>query len=71
MSSDDPSGERLTALEVKAAYFEKMASDLDAVVRELSSEVTLLRREVERLRGRSPTRDTEELLDPDERPPHY
>ena len=66
-SADDG---RLMALEIKAAYFEKTASDLDQVVRELSAEVTTLRREVENLRNRF-TSPEPQALDPNERPPHY
>lgn len=59
------------ALEIKAAYFEKTAGDLDQVVRELSAEVTTLRREVENLRNRYTSPEPQEALDPNERPPHY
>jgi uncharacterized coiled-coil protein SlyX len=64
------SDDRLMALEIKAAYFEKMSADLDQVVRELSAEVTALRREVENLRGRLESPEPQ-ALDPNERPPHY
>ena len=63
---------RMTAeteeLEIKVAYLERAVDKLDEVVRTLSSELDMIRREVARLRTAS---DTESELPPNEKPPHY
>jgi uncharacterized coiled-coil protein SlyX len=64
------SEDRLIALEEKAAYFEKLAGELDQVVRDLNTDVSALRRELERLKARIEA-PPPEALDPNERPPHY
>ena len=60
--------ERVTELEIKAAYLERMLGELDAVVRTMSDELDLLRREVARLRA---VDDAHSEVPLNEKPPHY
>ena len=59
---------RVTELEIKVAYLERMLGELDGVVRTLSDELGMLRRELSRLRAASEAQDA---LPPNEKPPHY
>jgi uncharacterized coiled-coil protein SlyX len=60
--------ERQQALEIKVSYLEKQVDELDAVVRQVTAEMQLLRNEVARLRQLTEP-ESEHL--PHEKPPHY
>lgn len=72
MSHPDPNelAERVTELEVKLAYQDRIIADLDGVVREFAERVERLERTVKSLRETA-----ENSADPvgaaDEKPPHY
>ena len=59
---------RVTELEIKVAYLERLLGELDGVVRTLSDELSLVRRELSRLSAKN---DDESELPPNEKPPHY
>lgn len=66
--------ERLTDLEIKAAYSEHTIDQLDSIVARQQEQIDWLTREVAMLRGRlhetlSEPQSVRNLLD--ERPPHY
>jgi uncharacterized coiled-coil protein SlyX len=63
--------DRITNVEVRIAFLEKTVEDLDAVVRELGSELVALRRAYEQLRDRAvPSSEPARTLE-DDKPPHY
>jgi uncharacterized coiled-coil protein SlyX len=59
---------RLEDVEIKVAYLERALDKLDEVVRTLSDEMDMIRREVARMREAS---DDHSELPPSEKPPHY
>jgi uncharacterized coiled-coil protein SlyX len=62
------SDERITTLEVKMAFQEKLLSDLDEVIRGMRDEIDTLRRELQVVAGRLPPPEEPVV---DEKPPHY
>jgi uncharacterized coiled-coil protein SlyX len=61
---------RLTAIEEKVAYMEKAVSDLDGVVRDVSSRLDTLLAQVQRLTGIERV-IAEREAPADDKPPHY
>jgi uncharacterized coiled-coil protein SlyX len=59
--------QRVTELEIKVAYLERTVGELDGLVRVLSEQMDLLRREVARLRASEQRQEPP----PSEQPPHY
>jgi uncharacterized coiled-coil protein SlyX len=59
---------RVTELEIKVSYLERLIGELDGVIRTMSDELEILRREVARLRALD---DADGELPPNEKPPHY
>ena len=57
-------------LEVKAAYLEKLARDLDEVVVAQSRQIDDLQNRLERLERQLRSGEDDERV-PDEKPPHY
>jgi uncharacterized coiled-coil protein SlyX len=63
--------ERVTDVEIKLAFLEKLVSDLDGVVLELAARLDDAQREIEALKARLEQPDAEARPDGHERPPHY
>lgn len=62
--------ERLTELEVRVAYQDRLIADLDEVVRSFTARVEELERELRGLRE-TVTHGPDEIGAANERPPHY
>lgn len=62
--------ERFMRLEVKAAYLEKLALDLDEVVVAQGQLIDELQARLERIERQLRSGDDDERI-PDEKPPHY
>jgi uncharacterized coiled-coil protein SlyX len=62
--------ERFTRLEIKAAYLEKLALELNEVVVEQAQSLAELRKRLDRLERQLQASGEEREL-PQERPPHY
>ena len=62
--------ERLTELEVRVAYQDRLIAELDEVVRGFTTRVEELERELQRLRETMAS-GPEPIGDANERPPHY
>ena len=62
--------ERITELEVKVAFQEKLIADLDDVIRELREQVDRLERDVRELREQGAGQVEKTTLE-DDKPPHY
>lgn len=60
--------ERITSLEVKLAFQERLLSELDDVIRAMRDEIDTLRDEMRRISERIPS-DIGPIID--EKPPHY
>lgn len=60
--------QRIVDLEVRAAFQDKLISDLDEVVREFSKRVENLERQLKDLKD---TGNAEPIGPPNEPPPHY
>ena len=60
--------ERLTTLEIKVAFQEKLLADLDEVIRTMRDEIDALREELQVVAGRLPPPEEPVV---DEKPPHY
>ena len=71
MEMTAPDVSRLTHLEVKMAFSERLVSDLDDAVRQMSGDLEILRREVARLRRIIDTHDDRGTPPANEKPPHY
>lgn len=63
-----PQDARITDLEVKVAFQEKLLGELDEVIRSMRDEIDHLRDELRRFEERLPP---EAGPTPDEKPPHY
>jgi uncharacterized coiled-coil protein SlyX len=70
LKMDASEEERFMRLEVKAAYLEKLALDLDEVVVAQSQQIDELQTRLERIERQLRSGDDDERI-PDERPPHY
>jgi uncharacterized coiled-coil protein SlyX len=62
----DTSDERFAAIEIKLAYLEHTVSELDNVLRTLSSDMDVLKAEIIRLRDKDPAPPPTS-----DKPPHY
>jgi uncharacterized coiled-coil protein SlyX len=62
------SDDRITTLEVKVAFQEKLLSDLDDVIRAMRDDLDTLRKELQVVAGRLPPPEEPVV---DEKPPHY
>lgn len=65
--------ERLTDVEIKLAFLERLVAELDDVVRDLGARVDTLRDEIAVVRERATAASAEEGASPSshEPPPHY
>lgn len=65
--------QRLEQLELKLAYLERGSQELGDVVYRQQQEIEALRDRLERLTDqvRAAADQSRELIDPDEKPPHY
>ena len=72
MSQPDPNelSERVTELEVKLAYQDRLIADLDSVVHEFAKRVEQLERSVQSLRETAEG-SAAPIGAADEKPPHY
>jgi uncharacterized coiled-coil protein SlyX len=70
LKMDASEEERFMRLEVKAAYLEKLALDLDEVVVSQSQQIDDLQNRLERIERQLRSGDDDERI-PDEKPPHY
>jgi uncharacterized coiled-coil protein SlyX len=70
MSRPDTTEERFVRLEVKAAYLEKLALDLNEVVIAQGQLIDELRGRLAQIERQLRSGDDDERI-PDEKPPHY